>query len=316
MLQRCRWLVAFIAVAGLSAPAFGQEPVTLKWEFQKDKPFYQEMKTTTKQTMKVQGMDISQNQEQDFVFSWTPKEQDKDKNWIVNQKIEAVKMDIEMGGNKISFDSSKDVGGAGNPLADFFKTLVGSEFKLTISPEMKILKIDGRDEFMQKLTKANPSMEPLLKQILSDDALKQMADPAFAAVPNKPVKKGDTWERKSVLNMGPIGTYDTTYKYTYDGKDGKLDKIKMTTNLVYQTPGPNASGNLPFKIKEANLKSKSAEGTVWFDSDKHRLDHSELKLVLEGKLSIEIGGQTTEVDLTQNQTTEVKTSDTNPAVKK
>jgi anti-sigma28 factor (negative regulator of flagellin synthesis) len=302
-------------MAGLSAPAFGQDAVTLKWEFQKDKPFYQEMKTTTKQTMKVTGMEISQTQEQGFTFSWTPKEQDKDKNWIVNQKIEAIKMDIEMGGNKISYDSLKDTSGTGNPLADFFKALVGSEFKLTISPDMKVLKIEGRDEFMQKLAKANPQMEPLLKQILSDDALKQMADPAFAAVPNKPVKKGDSWEKTSKLNMGPIGTYDTTYKYTYDGKDGKLDKIKMTTNLTYQTPGANAAGNLPFKIKDANLKSKNAEGTIWFDNEKHRLEKSDLKLKLEGKLTIDISGNTTDVELTQDQTTTVNTTDTNPIKK-
>ncbi len=314
MSQR-RWFFALAVVAGLSTPAFGQDAVTLKWEFQKDKPFYQEMKTTTKQTMKVTGMEISQNQEQAFVFSWTPKEQDKDKNWIINQKIEAIKMEIEMGGNKISYDSAKEGASTVTPLADFFKVLVGSEFKLTVSPDLKILKIEGRDDFMQKLIKANPSMEPLLKQILSDDALKQMADSAFASVPTKPVKKGDTWEKTSKLNMGPIGTYDTTYKYTYEGKEGKFDKIKLTSNLTYQPPAANTAGTLPFKIKDANLKSKKAEGTILFDNEKHRLEKSDLKLVLEGKLTIEIGGTPTEVELNQDQTTTVSTSDTNPVKK-
>jgi len=310
-----RWFVVLLVLAGLSAPSFAQEAVTLKWEFQKDKPFYQEMKTTTNQTMKVTGMDITQKQEQTFIFSWTPKEQDKDKNWIINQKIEAIKMDIEMGGNKINYDSAVP-GTTNNPLSDFFKALVGSEFKLTISPEMKVLKIEGREEFMNKLLKANPQMEPLLKQILSEEALKQMADPAFAAVPTKPVKKGDTWERTSKLNMGPIGAYDTTYKYTYDGKDTKepkLDKIKVVTSLTYQTPGPNAGGALPFKIKDANLKSKNAEGTILFDNVKHRLEKSEMKLTLEGKLTIDISGTSTDVDLSQEQKTTVTTSDTNPA---
>src|SRR5262249_27375514 len=152
---------------------------------------------------------------------------------------------------KITYDSTKDTTGTGNPLADFFKALVGSKFKLTISPDLKVIKIEGRDEFLSKLTKANPQMEPLLKQILGDEALKQMAEPAFAAVPAMPVKKGATWEKKSQMNMGPIGTYDTTYKYTYEGKDGKLDKLKVDTTLAYQPPGANTSGTLPFKIKSA-----------------------------------------------------------------
>src|SRR6516165_4776140 len=98
-------------------------------------------------------------------------------------------------------------------------------------------------------------MEPVLKSILGEEALKQMSDPAFASIPPKPVKKGDTWEKKSTLNMGPIGTYESTYKYTYEGKQEKLDKIKVDTTLRYDPPGANQSGSLPFQIKTAKLDS-------------------------------------------------------------
>jgi hypothetical protein len=305
-------LVAIMAFA-----AYGQDAVKLEWKFEKGKTFYQEMTTKTKQTMKIMAMDnITQNHDQTFIFSWTPVDQDNDKNWIVSQKIDGVKMDIDIGGNKITYDSTSSTPSAGNPLAEFFKALVGSELKLTISPEMKVVKIEGRDEFIGKLVKANPQMEPLLKQILSEEALKQMADPAFASVPPKPVKKGETWEKQSKLNMGPIGTYDTTYKYTYEGKEGKLDKIKVDTILNYKPPEANAAGQLPFKIKAAKLETKNATGTVLFDNDKHRLDSSDMKLTLEGKLTIAIGGMPTDVDLNQEQHTTVKTHDTSPISKK
>src|SRR5260370_27531876 len=89
--------VLLVALLGLSA--FGQDAVKLEWTFEKDKPFYQEMRTKTKQTMKIMAMDnITQNNDQTFIFSWTPKDQDKDKNWIIKQKIVGVKMDIEIGG--------------------------------------------------------------------------------------------------------------------------------------------------------------------------------------------------------------------------
>lgn len=304
---------AIVVLFGLAAQASAQE-VTLKWEFQKDKPIYQEMTTTTKQTMKVMGMDnITQNNSQTFIFSWTPKEQDANKNWILVQKLEAVKMSTEIGGAPTKYDSTEPAQAGGNALGEFFKALVGSEFKLTLSPDMKIIKIEGRDEFVSKLVRANPQMDAILRQILGDEALKQMAEPAFAAIPNKPVKKGDTWERKQTLNMGPIGTYDTVNKYTYEGKDAKLDKIKVETTLKYAAPGPAAAGALPFKIKPGTeLKSKSAGGTIFFDNEKHRLDHSEMKLALEGKLDIDVGGTSTQVELSMDQTTTVKMTDTNP----
>src|SRR5436309_1374456 len=92
VLQR-RWFAAFL-VFGLIGTSFGQDKdkdkktddkkteapkaddkkddkksddaVDLKWKFDKDKTFYQEMTTETKQTMKVMGMDITQNQKQTF----------------------------------------------------------------------------------------------------------------------------------------------------------------------------------------------------------------------------------------------------------
>src|SRR5262249_36035575 len=261
---------------------------------------------------KVMGMDISQTQTQTFVFSWTPKEQDKDKNWIVTQKIEGVRMEIEIGGNKISYDSSAKDPATGNPLADFFKALIGSEFKLTISPQMKVTKIEGRDDFIKKLVAANQQMEPLLKQILSEEALKEMPDPAFAAVPDKPVKKGESWTKESKLNMGPIGSYDMKYTYSYEGKDGKLDKIKVTTDMKYIPPTAAAAGVLPFQIESADLKSKEANGTVLFNSELGRVESNDITVKLDGKLTIAIGGMKTDVELSQTQKTTVKTTSENP----
>jgi Family of unknown function (DUF6263) len=313
---RCRWLVVVPVLTFLVAGARAQTPVDLKWKFEKGKPFYQEMTTDTTQKMTVMGQNITQVQKVTFFLSWTPVDKDKDGNWTIKQKIDGLKMEIEIGGNKIPFDSTKDTGGT-NPLSDFFKALVGSEFTLTIDKDMKITKIEGRDEFLKKLVKENQAMEPLLKTILSDEALKQMSDPAFAAIPDKPVKKGDTWDKKSSLNMGPIGSFETNYKYTYDGPDEKkLQKIKVDTTLKYVPPGPNAGGALPFKILKADLNSKESKGDILFDSEKGRVGGSNMTMKLAGTLTIEIGGMSSDVTLDQTQTTTVKTSDENPIAKK
>jgi uncharacterized protein DUF6263 len=316
--RKVRWLAALAPVSALVlvtvlVPARAQDSGTkLAWKFEKDKTFYQTMTTETNQTMKVMGSDIKQNQTQTFYFSWTPVKQDGD-NWEIEQKIEGVKMKIDIGGSPIEYDSTKEQP-TSSALSEFFKQLVGSKFTLTVDKNFKVTAIKGRDEFLKKLTGANPSMEALLKQILSEEALKEMADPTFAAIPNKEVKKGDTWDKTSKLEMGPIGKYENTYKYTYDGPDkDKKSKIKVDTTLKYTPPGNDAAGGgLPFKIKSADLSSKDAGGTILFDADKGRVAESEMHVTLTGKLSIEIGGQATAVELDQTQKTTVKTQDTNP----
>jgi hypothetical protein len=312
--RKVRWLVAF-ALVSLLVPAFGQEDATkkLEWKFKEGQTFYQTMTTETTQNMKVMGSDIKQTQKQTFYFSWTPEKKDGD-NWVIKQKIEGVVMRIEIGGQPIEYDSTKTEGQANTALSDFFKKLIGSEFTLTLDKNFKVIKIDGREAFLKKLTEANPQMESLLKQILSEEALKEMADPTFAAVPNREIKKGESWDKTSKLDMGPIGRYENTYKYTDDGKDkDNKYKIKVETTLKYFAPDEKASGGgLPFKIKSATLASKDAGGTIIFDPDKGRVDSSDMKVTLSGDLKIEIGGQNTDVHLDQTQTTTVKTSDNKP----
>jgi hypothetical protein len=335
MLQR-RILPALVIFA-LAAFAFGQEKdkdkdkdkdnktngdkVNLVWKFEKDKPFYQKMTTTTDQNMTVMGNKVNQKQTQTFYFSWTPEKQDGD-TWVIKQKIEGVAMEIDIGGNKINYDSTKDAA-ANNPLGEFFKALVGSEFKITISmpkdKDITITKIEGRDEFLKKLSTANPQMQPLLDKILSENALKEMAAPTFAALPNKEIDpKGDskTWKRTSVLDMGPIGKYENAYTYTYEGKDTdkKLDKIKVDAKLTYKAPaeGGGVGAALPFRIKSATLDSKQpSTGTILYNPNLGRIDKSSMKLELTGKLDIEIGGQTTNVELSQTQETSVETGEKN-----
>jgi hypothetical protein len=295
-------------------PEKGAAGVPLKWKFEKDKVFYQKMTTETKQTMKVMNNDVNQTQKQTFWFSWKPIVVEKDKV-VLEQTIDNIAMDIDIGGSKISYDSTKKEGAANNPLGDFFKALQGSKFKVTLDPNKWVVTdVEGRDEFLKKLTAANPQMKPLLEQILSKEALKEMAEPTFAVVPEK---EGATeWKKETNLEMGPIGKYKNTYTYKIDGMEGKLVKIKVDAALEYKAPSDQAGqGGLPFKIKSADLKSSNAGGVILFNPEKGRVEKSTMKLELKGKLSIEIGGQQTTVDLSQTQESTVETSD-EPLIKK
>jgi hypothetical protein len=292
----------------------------LEWKFEKGKPFYQTMTTTTDQTMKVMNNDVTQKQSQTFYFSWTPEEPLPNGLWRLEQKILGVKMDIDIGGSPIKYDSTAPAaaGNASNPLGEFFKALVGSSFKVTVDTKTcKVVEIKGRDEFVKNLSNANKQMKPLLEKILSDDALREMAEPTFAVLPNKTVEKGEKWPKETSLDMGPIGKYKNEYTYTYEGQEKNLDKIDVSTKLTYMPPEKGETiGGLPFRIKSAKLESKDSKGVVFFNREKGRVEKSEMSVKLDGTLDIEIGGQQTKVDLNQTQKTEISTSDTNPVESK
>ncbi len=311
-----RWIAGVFFLALIVPCLEAQEKSTIKWKFEKEKTFFQKMTTKTVQKMKVMGSDISQEQSQTFFFSWTPFKQEGE-NWELKQKIEGVILNIDIGGTKVQYDSTKE-SASSSPLTDFFKALVGTEFVVTINTkDMKVTKIAGREEFVKKLVNANPQLQPLLDKILSEKTMIEMAEPTFGAIPNSEVIKGDkdkgSWKRTTSLDMGPIGKYDNSYTYTFDGQDEKkMDKISVKSDLVYTKPSTSNVGGLPFKIESANIKTGSSTGLILFDSIKGRIDRSSMSVKLSGDLTIDIGGQKTKIELEQTQETGVETMDSNP----
>jgi Family of unknown function (DUF6263) len=294
------------------APA-GDNP--LAWKFEKDKPFYQKMSTKTIQNIKVQGLDVGQNQEQTFFFKFEPLKEEAGK-WIVKQTIEGVQMKIDIAGNPVSYDSTNEAAAAGTntALSEFFKALKGSQFNLTIGKDMTIEKVEGREEFIKKLIQSNKQLEQLLNRILGEEAMKQMADPSFGVVPKDAKKVGDKWDRTVTLSLGPLGSYKNTYNFTYKKQDGDKAEIDVAVELKYTPPGADQGGEtLPFKIKGGKIEQvkdeKANKGTIIFNTKTGRLESSNISVKMNGSLDLDIGGTTTQVSLTQDQTTEVQTQD-------
>jgi hypothetical protein len=270
----------------------------------KSGPFFQEVDTNTTQIMKVMGQDVKQNQKQTFYIKWTPEDKDKDGNYVVQQEVVGVKMNIDIGGNTISFDSTTDPAKQPkNPMTDFFNALMKQKLKFVISPALKVEKVEGRDEFIKALSETNPAIKTLLDTIMSKEALTNMAQVAWWAVPT-----GEkNWTRQSVLKLGPIGEYNTDFKFTNEGAQGNKEKIKIEADLKYQKPGDK--GGLPFVIKDAKLSGKSTSGEAVFDRSKGRIETSKLTMKLEGDLTIEVGNMATEIKLNQEQVSSTKSAD-------
>jgi hypothetical protein len=326
-MMKSRWLSAALILAGLAVHGGLARGQDVTWEsFEKKETFYQKLYTKTTQKMTVMGMKNEQVQEQTFYFEWTPLGKEGD-DYKVKQKIIGIKMDIDIGGNKISYVSAsvdETAKQPKNPMTEFFGNLVGAEFTLYLNPKtQKVTKVEDVDKLVENLTKVNASMKPLLDKILSKESVQQMAEPMLKVVP--PEGKFDmakkTWSSTTELKMGPIGTYVTKNDYEFKGedKDKGLAKIGVKVDLKYQAPAGNEGGNLPFKIKKAdNLQGKQIgdKNEIEFNYKKGRIESSHLEVELKGDLEIEIAGMSTSVNLDQTQVTDLTTTDKNPLPEK
>ena len=321
---RLRLAVVGALAFALVGTAVAQDKQKFELRLKVNEAFYQKMETKVTQVIKVQGQDLTQKQESTFFFKWTPEKQEGDK-WAIKQKVEGLVMSIDISGNPIVYDSTKKdaAGSSGNPgLMDFFKNLEGSEFTVNWNAkDSKVESVGGKDDFVKKLGSGNQQMDSLLKKIMTDDALKQMADPTYGLIPDQPKAVNESWEKKQTLGLGPIGSYDITYKFTYKGKDATqkdFDRIEVNTTLAYKAPTDSGEGLL-FKIKAGNLTSTNPEaGVILYNPKVGRIETATIKLKVTGDLTVVIGGTETKVELNQEQTTTINTADKSllPEVKK
>ena len=157
-------------------------------------------------------------------------------------------------------------------------------------------------------------MKNLLNNILSDEAIKNMAQPCWGAIPSEPKKKGDKWGegKKTTLNLGAIGSYENEFKYEFVSEEKGKIKIAIWPKMTYKAPTAT-NKELPFSIKEADTKLatvdnlKEPAGEAIFDTAKGRIESSKMNLKLEGQLNIDVGGTETKVKLQQEQSSEMTT---------
>jgi len=294
-------------LAGLfSAGAAWAQPATaLKWNLNTGNNFSLEIRTDTDQSITLgKGLpNQTQKQKQVFYFTFYPKGP-YEKGWRVLQRIDRIVVETDIGGNKVTIDTAQP-GAGNNPLFGFFTALVGAELELTFDNQFRITQVRGGNRLAPKLAAA-PGAPAVLSQILTDDNLRQMNN-FFNAIPAKPVAKGDRWNDESTLNLGPLGTIKQLNRYTYDGAEGKLHRIKNEPAYTFALPNANApAGGLPFAIKKSDLKSTESAGWLLFDNHRGVLHSSQVEVKMAGTMSVEIGGQVTEMELTQTQKTVIQ----------
>jgi len=281
--------------------------VLLEWKFALNRPIHQEVTIEFDQIIKIQDQKVKQRQTQDFYLVWTPVEHLGD-NWRLRLTIQGLKMEMDTGGNKVSFDSSQDQDKPGS-LFEFYRALIGTPITVTLNKENKVQKIEGRDEFLKNYNSLNSSVPVFMKTVLSDDAIQQLVETSFGGLPRGTIQPGEDWSLISKFGLIPVEDCPLTSRFTYAGLEGKLDKITIRVE-----GNPKEKHLLRTKDGNARIELQRLEGTGMhlFDRMKGRSVSSERNLMFEGKYIQMVGGKESERDISQTQKTTIKTTEVAP----
>jgi hypothetical protein len=219
----------------------------------------------------------------------------------MTQTISRARLKVaQPGGQGIEFDSSSKSPpqGPAAQIGTIFKVLVGKPVKLKMSPRGTISDVtlpEGMADEMKKAAGQGPGAA-----MLNEEFFKQVTGASSIEFADHPVKKGDTWQRKTTTSNPAAGgkqTTDTTY--TYQGtkpQDGtQVGKIDVKLKTAIQPAGSDSP--------QVEIKDQQSEGDIDFDRTAGHVLKSHAKLKMS--MSITAMGNKIEQSVTSETTMRV-----------
>jgi hypothetical protein len=233
---------------------------------------------------------------------------DADGKIRAEQKIESLRISVEVMGMTYTFDSANPDEKGGSPLEilrDVHKALASRTTTVVYDKDNRVIAVEAED-----ITGSLPAnVRDLAKGQLEPDNLKESANADLDQVKREPIKPGDTWQRLRTSNFGAGQVMDFTTEYKYEGtieKDGRtLDKI---TSKVVNVSFALANSPLPFTLKSSDLKADESDGVLLFDRELGLIVGSNSKVRITGKMTFTINNMDlpAELDLSLETDTVVK----------
>lgn len=296
MLLHRAGVVALLVAAGFAAQARAQDPVLLKYKFNKGETliYRTKQRMDQKQTLTVMGntIDFDNFTDQEAYSLQTVDGVDSEGNGTINVKFDRRKLSAKIGTEgQFEFDSRTSARDTSTVLAaeltPLMERLTGSEYQLVMTPRGAVSQVKGFAELVGDLVKD----KQFAGQFASGDnktAAFQEQD-AYVLLSDKPVKPGDKWEVPYDVEIPMTGTVRGKNVYTYEGPDKVGDR--PTARI-----GVNSEMSFDLKIESAatkvtgTLTGNNVTQTVQFDPAAGRVLSAKQKMSISGQLTVDASG--------------------------
>ncbi|HEU5117731.1 MAG TPA: DUF6263 family protein, partial [Isosphaeraceae bacterium] len=212
-------------------------------------------------------------------LKWTIDEVEPDGTAKITQTIERVRVDMENGSQRLSYDSKADDPAKADGSNDSVETL--RKFYSIATTEPYSLTINTRGEVLE--AQVPPKLADLIREyqfqpladtggVLSSEGIKKIFVQFFPKLPEKPAEPGSTWTGTLEVPAGALSLTLTT-KYTLESEESGSAKI---TGAVDTTIKPRPG--IPTSLE---IKSQTSSAEYAFDTGSHCLDHSSVSQTIQ-----------------------------------
>ncbi|MDR1865621.1 MAG: DUF6263 family protein [Bacteroidales bacterium] len=272
-------IVAFWA---FSFALYGQ--VTLSFKPEKGTYLF-EMQMDQSITQKMMGMDMTMEQKMNLNYEMAVKNV-SDKEIQIRFTFSEIGYLLNSMYLKMEYDSRKpktgEVSEMDGIMAKLFNVLVGKSLEMKMRPDGSVISLSGMDAIAQEMVKAVSTengqlagqVGKALSQQFNDKMWKNTFEQSFMTFPSRPVKKNDSWDAATQLNISGV-VINSNNKYTLKDVKGKTGYIDVVS-VIEMSPTSETKGKM----------SGSMSGSIIMDTATGISETSEMTQDISGTMSV------------------------------
>ena len=293
-MKTTRFTVAFITFLFIFSTLQAKSKVLLRLNLQKGSIYEMDMHVTNniEQDMLGQNMKIVQGME--MILSYKVTDVLPNKNSLIEYSISRMKMNMDVNGNTVSFDSQSP--DESNPMGAILKTINKMKVTFELTPSGKAEQVKGLDEITSQIA-SNPQMAQALQMFSNDKNFSSFISQTFNYIPENEVKTGDKWTTQ--FKLPSLMEANTTMNFEVTG----ITKDSVTLNVVSDVnfEGPVEQNGMKIDMKMTGTQT----GTMTVDLNDGWVRSSDLnqKFDMHMKLKNPQTGEDMEIPMKVNSVT-------------
>ncbi|MCE9528270.1 MAG: hypothetical protein K8R36_19685 [Planctomycetales bacterium] len=272
--------------------AFGQVTITRK--FNEGESYKTRTTSKTTQKLTIAGQDGGTTSNTVIEQKTSIGQKDADGKLPITVETSVLSAEIGLpGGVKIKFDGKNPdakIDAGGSPIAELVLD------KLKANAKMSTTIVMAKDNTVAEVqgVKAESGV--------STDDIKDEFAQQLKLLPNKPLKKGDTWEEAVKVNLGQGQIFTLKRKFTFEGEATKSTvdstrKVLKITSVDSAVTFSVKEGGAPFKVSKSELKVDESKNVNLFDPEVGRTIESSSVLRVSGKIALSVNNMDLPGDL-------------------
>lgn len=291
-----RFTFVLLAILFTFSTVQAKSKILLRLNVQKGSTYEMNLTSSSNIDQEMMGQQMKIDQKMDMTFSYLVTDVLPNKNFQIEYSIMQMKMDMNINGQTMSFDSQKP--DENSPMSSVLKSLNSVKVRFEMTPTGHVENVQGLDEFAKQIS-GNRQVAQTMQMFSNQENFASFVGQNFIYFPENEIKKGDKWT--ALFKLPALMNLSTTMNFEATEITKSAVNLNVTSEVNMESPIEQSGMKMDMKM------TGTQTGTMIVDSKDGWMRTSDLnqKFDMHIKMKNPQSGEDMEIPMTVNSITKI-----------